>query len=152
MFLLQFLYSNIINIQKVSAAIMSELAVDKDSAEIIEKEGGMAPLHELMQSPNEVLAGYAASLMMKLCNWMPQDQRKRLSMEFTHSLLHDVGGQNWGNNELDLSTMLPNDPYNDPLYSTSGGPPSVHSNMGPQSVHSNTGGRGYNQPSGELEL
>ncbi|KAG1676898.1 Armadillo segment polarity protein [Nymphon striatum] len=144
---IQFLFSNIINIQKVSTAFLDELAVDKYLAEMIEKEGGTVPLNALMQSPNECLANSARSLILKISNWIPQDDKKRLSVELAHSLLHDVDSQNWVNGDLDLSPILPNDPYNDLLYSASGGPSSFQSNIGPPSVHSNTDGRAYDQPS-----
>lgn len=50
---LQLLYSDIENIQRVSAGVLCELAADKEGAEIIEQEGATAPLTELLHSRNE---------------------------------------------------------------------------------------------------
>ena len=50
---LQLLYSNIENIQRVAAGVLSEVSLDKQGAEIIEQEGATAPLTELLHSRNE---------------------------------------------------------------------------------------------------
>lgn len=49
----QLLFSDIENIQRVAAGVLCELAIDKESAEIIEQEGATAPLTELLHSRNE---------------------------------------------------------------------------------------------------
>ena len=49
----QLLYSPIENIQRVAAGVLCELAADKEGAEMIEQEGAIAPLTELLHSRNE---------------------------------------------------------------------------------------------------
>ena len=50
---LQLLYSNVENVQRVAAGVLCELAQEKEAAEIIEAEGATAPLTELLHSQNE---------------------------------------------------------------------------------------------------
>ncbi|KAG1676894.1 Armadillo segment polarity protein [Nymphon striatum] len=126
----QLLYNDIENIQRVGAGVLCELSIDKEGAEMIEQEGATAPLTDLLHSPNEGVATYAAAVLFRMSEDKPQDYKKRLSMELTHSLLREDDIQAWNNGELDINTMLPDDPYNDPLYNTGGGPPSVHSTTG----------------------
>jgi catenin beta 1 len=47
------LYSDIENIQRVSAGVLCELAEDKEAADLMEQEGATAPLTELLHSRNE---------------------------------------------------------------------------------------------------
>ena len=47
------MYSNIENIQRVAAGVLSEVSLDKLGAEMIEQEGATAPLTELLHSRNE---------------------------------------------------------------------------------------------------
>lgn len=49
----QLLFSEIENIQRVSAGVLCELAFDKEGADMIEQEGATAPLTELLHSRNE---------------------------------------------------------------------------------------------------
>ncbi|XP_066530331.1 junction plakoglobin isoform X2 [Hoplias malabaricus] len=49
----QLLYSYVENVKRVSAGVLCELALDKQSAELIDAEGASAPLMELLHSPNE---------------------------------------------------------------------------------------------------
>jgi hypothetical protein len=49
----QLLYSDIENIQRVSAGVLCELAEDKEAADMMEQEGATAPLTELLHSRNE---------------------------------------------------------------------------------------------------
>ena len=49
----QLLYNDIENIQRVAAGVLSELAEDKEGAEMVEAEGATAPLTELLHSRNE---------------------------------------------------------------------------------------------------
>ncbi len=41
------------NIKRVSTGVLCELALDKQSADMIDAEGASAPLMELLHSPNE---------------------------------------------------------------------------------------------------
>ena len=52
-FILQLLYNEIENIQRVAAGVLCELAADKEGAVMIEQEGATAPLTELLHSRNE---------------------------------------------------------------------------------------------------
>ncbi|KPP63025.1 junction plakoglobin-like [Scleropages formosus] len=49
----QLLYSPIENVKRVAAGVLCELALDKQSAELIDAEGASAPLMELLHSSNE---------------------------------------------------------------------------------------------------
>ncbi|XP_016333964.1 junction plakoglobin-like, partial [Sinocyclocheilus anshuiensis] len=49
----QLLYSPLDNVKRVAAGVLCELALDKQSAEIIDSEGASAPLMELLHSSNE---------------------------------------------------------------------------------------------------
>ncbi|XP_032812953.1 catenin beta-1-like isoform X1 [Petromyzon marinus] len=85
----QLLYSNIENIQRVAAGVLCELAQEKEAAETIETEGATAPLTELLHSRNEGVATYAAAVLFRMSEDKPQDFKKRLSVELTHSLFRD---------------------------------------------------------------
>lgn len=50
---LQLLYSPVDNVKRVAAGVLCELALDKQSAELIDSEGASAPLMELLHSNNE---------------------------------------------------------------------------------------------------
>lgn len=52
-FFLQLLYSYVENVKRVAAGVLCELALDKQSAELIDAEGASAPLMELLHSNNE---------------------------------------------------------------------------------------------------
>lgn len=124
----QLLYSEIENIQRVAAGVLCELAMDKEGAEIIEGEGATAPLTDLLHSRNEGVATYAAAVLYHMSEDKPQDYKKRLSMELTSSLYREDGGP-WGpaGGDLDVNMLGPDEPYHDPMYQDSQGPPSVHS-------------------------
>ena len=49
----QLLYSPVDNVKRVAAGILCELALDKQSADLIDKEGASSPLMELLHSSNE---------------------------------------------------------------------------------------------------
>lgn len=49
------------NIKRVSAGVLCELALDKQSAEMIDAEGASAPLMELLHSPNEGIGEWRPS-------------------------------------------------------------------------------------------
>lgn len=51
--LVQLLFNDIENVQRVAAGALCELAIDKDGADMIEAEGATAPLTELLHSRNE---------------------------------------------------------------------------------------------------
>ncbi|KAF4531458.1 hypothetical protein B566_EDAN004229 [Ephemera danica] len=85
----QLLFSDIENIQRVSAGVLCELAEDKEAAELMEAEGATAPLTELLHSRNEGVATYAAAVLFRMSEDKPQDYKKRLSMELTSSLFRD---------------------------------------------------------------
>lgn len=123
----QLLYSDIENIQRVSAGVLCELAADKEGAEIIEQEGATAPLTELLHSRNEGVATYAAAVLFRMSEDKPQEYRKRLSVELTSSLFR--ADQEWGQPQ-DLDAMMMGDEaYNDQMY-----PPQHNTSHG--SVHS----------------
>nr|BBG74726.1 beta-catenin [Patiria pectinifera] len=82
----QLLYSNIENIQRVTAGVLCELAQDKEGAEIIEQEGATAPLTELLHSRNEGVATYAAAVLYRRCEDKPHDYKKRITVELSNSL------------------------------------------------------------------
>uniref|UniRef100_A0A8C6SN05 Junction plakoglobin n=1 Tax=Neogobius melanostomus TaxID=47308 RepID=A0A8C6SN05_9GOBI len=86
----QLLYSYVENVKRVSAGVLCELALDKQSAELIDAEGASAPLMELLHSPNEGIATYAAAVLFRISEDKSSDYRKRVSVELTHSLFkHD---------------------------------------------------------------
>ncbi|XP_032802467.1 catenin beta-1-like isoform X1 [Petromyzon marinus] len=85
----QLLYSNIENVQRVAAGVLCELAQEKEAAEAVEAEGATAPLTELLHSRNEGVATYAAAVLFRMSEDKPQDFKKRLSVELTHSLFRD---------------------------------------------------------------
>ena len=51
--IVQLLYNEIENVQRVAAGVLCELATDKEGTVIIESEGATAPLTELLHSRNE---------------------------------------------------------------------------------------------------
>ncbi|KAJ4932445.1 hypothetical protein JOQ06_010867 [Pogonophryne albipinna] len=86
----QLLYSYVENVKRVSAGVLCELALDKQSAELIDSEGASAPLMELLHSNNEGIATYAAAVLFRISEDKSSDYRKRVSVELTHSLFkHD---------------------------------------------------------------
>uniref|UniRef100_A0A8C9W720 Junction plakoglobin n=1 Tax=Scleropages formosus TaxID=113540 RepID=A0A8C9W720_SCLFO len=86
----QLLYSPIENVKRVAAGVLCELALDKQSAELIDAEGASAPLMELLHSSNEGIATYAAAVLFRISEDKNPDYRKRVSVELTHSLFkHD---------------------------------------------------------------
>lgn len=62
----QLLYSYVENVKRVSAGVLCELALDKQSAELIDAEGASAPLMELLHSNNEGIGKhFYASLLLR---------------------------------------------------------------------------------------
>lgn len=53
--LIQLLFNNFENIQRLAADTLNELASDKEGADMIEAEGGTASLSELLHCGNETL-------------------------------------------------------------------------------------------------
>ncbi|XP_060922715.1 junction plakoglobin a [Limanda limanda] len=86
----QLLYSPVDNVKRVAAGVLCELALDKQSAEVIDSEGASAPLMELLHSNNEGIATYAAAVLFRISEDKNLDYKKRVSVELTHSLFkHD---------------------------------------------------------------
>jgi len=46
------------SVQRVAAGVLCELALEKESAEIIEQEGATSPLTELLHSRNDAVGMY----------------------------------------------------------------------------------------------
>ncbi|XP_029368143.1 junction plakoglobin a isoform X1 [Echeneis naucrates] len=82
----QLLYSPVDNVKRVAAGVLCELALDKQSAEVIDSEGASAPLMELLHSNNEGIATYAAAVLFRISEDKTSDYKKRVSVELTHSL------------------------------------------------------------------
>ncbi|XP_023122597.1 junction plakoglobin [Amphiprion ocellaris] len=82
----QLLYSPVDNVKRVAAGVLCELALDKQSAELIDQEGASAPLMELLHSNNEGIATYAAAVLFRISEDKNSDYKKRVSVELTHSL------------------------------------------------------------------
>jgi len=51
--LVQLLFNDIENIQRVAVGVLCELAADKEGADMIDQEGAAAPVTDLLHSPNE---------------------------------------------------------------------------------------------------
>lgn len=82
----QLLYSPLESVQRVSAGVLCELALEKESAEIIEQEGATSPLTELLHSRNDAVATYAAAVLYRMSEDKSQEYKKRLSVELANSL------------------------------------------------------------------
>lgn len=79
--IVQLLYSNNDNIQRVVTGVLCELAAEKEGADVIEREDAGARLSELVHSGNEAVASYAAALLFRLNDDKPQDYKRRLPPE-----------------------------------------------------------------------
>ncbi|TMS23203.1 Junction plakoglobin [Larimichthys crocea] len=102
----QLLYSPVDNVKRVAAGVLCELALDKQSAELIDSEGASAPLMELLHSNNEGIATYAAAVLFRISEDKNSDYKKRVSVELTHSLFkHDAAAWEMAHNSV------PMDPY-----------------------------------------
>uniref|UniRef100_A0A8C9VQZ2 Junction plakoglobin n=1 Tax=Scleropages formosus TaxID=113540 RepID=A0A8C9VQZ2_SCLFO len=99
----QLLYSPIENVKRVAAGVLCELALDKQSAELIDAEGASAPLMELLHSSNEGIATYAAAVLFRISEDKNPDYRKRVSVELTHSLFkHDPAAWEMAHNSVPM--------------------------------------------------
>jgi catenin beta 1 len=128
----QLLYSEIDNIQRVAVGVLSELANDKEGAELIEAEGATSPLTDLLHSRNDGVATFAAAVLFRMSEDKPQEYKKRLSMELSNSLFRD-DGSGWpaSATDMDMALLGVEDPYAEQMYhGSSQGPPSVHSGTG----------------------
>ncbi|KAI2659393.1 Junction plakoglobin [Labeo rohita] len=97
----QLLYSPLDNVKRVAAGVLCELALDKQSAEIIDSEGACAPLMELLHSSNEGIATYAAAVLFRISEDKNPDYKKRVSVELTHSLFkHDPAAWEMAHNTM----------------------------------------------------
>lgn len=72
-FFLQLLYSYVENVKRVAAGVLCELALDKQSAELIDAEGASAPLMELLHSNNEGIGE---------CSVRTNDDKKNFIVQF----------------------------------------------------------------------
>jgi len=99
----QLLYSPVDNVKRVAAGILCELALDKQSADLIDKEGASSPLMELLHSSNEGIATYAAAVLFRISEDKNTDYKKRVSVELTHSLFrHDPAAWERANNAVPM--------------------------------------------------
>jgi catenin beta 1 len=124
----QLLYMPLENIQRVAAGVLCELATEKETAEIIDQQGGTAPLTDLLHSRNEGVASYAAAVLFRMSEDKPQEYRKRLSVELTSSLYRpdNVGG-GWNPQDGQAPPAFHDD---DSMFNY--GPPSHHQPQNPQ--------------------
>ncbi|KAF1394831.1 hypothetical protein PFLUV_G00005220 [Perca fluviatilis] len=107
----QLLYSPVDNVKRVAAGILCELALDKQSAELIDSEGASAPLMDLLHSNNEGIATYAAAVLFRISEDKNSDYKKRVSVELTHSLFkHDPTSWEMAHNSAPMDG-----PYTDEL-------------------------------------
>ncbi|KAI4884849.1 hypothetical protein NFI96_022867 [Prochilodus magdalenae] len=138
----QLLYSYVENVKRVSAGVLCELALDKQSAELIDAEGASAPLMELLHSPNEGIATYAAAVLFRISEDKSSDYRKRVSVELTHSLFkHDPAAWEMAHSTIPLDPgYMPDDldaaypPYGYPDLPMDGLPldPEIHEQFMPE--------------------
>ncbi|KAG8015157.1 Junction plakoglobin [Nibea albiflora] len=106
----QLLYSPVDNVKRVAAGVLCELALDKQSAEIIDSEGASAPLMELLHSNNEGIATYAAAVLFRISEDKTSDYKKRVSVELTHSLFkHDAAAWEMAHNSVPMDAYQPDE-------------------------------------------
>eukprot|EP00063_Salmo_salar_P084979 XP_014059814.1 PREDICTED: junction plakoglobin-like [Salmo salar] len=121
----QLLYSYVENVKRVSAGVLCELALDKQSAEMIDAEGASAPLMELLHSSNEGIATYAAAVLFRISEDKSSDYRKRVSVELTHSLFkHDPAAWEMAHNAVPMQAAYLADELD------GGYPPYIYSDLG----------------------
>lgn len=95
-------------------------------AEMIENAEATSPLTQLLQSRNEGIATYAASVLYKMSDEKSQEYKKRLSMELT-TLYREDGSWGGPNGDMDMNIM-PDDAFQDTMFHhNSQGPPSSQS-------------------------
>lgn len=132
--LVQLLYSDLENLQRVSVGLLCELSSDKEGTEMIEAEAATAPLTELLHSRNDGVATYAAAVLFRMSEDKPADYKKRLSNELTNSLFRE-DSSSWApvSGEMDMSLMTMDEPaFGGHLYSHH----LHHDNQGQSSNHS----------------
>lgn len=106
----QLLYSPVDNVKRVAAGVLCELALDKQSAELIDSEGASAPLMELLHSNNEGIATYAAAVLFRISEDKNSDYKKRVSVELTHSLFkHDAAAWEMAHNSIPMEGPYPDE-------------------------------------------
>ncbi|XP_068585144.1 junction plakoglobin a [Cebidichthys violaceus] len=106
----QLLYSPVDNVKRVAAGVLCELALDKQSAELIDSEGASAPLMDLLHSNNEGIATYAAAVLFRISEDKNSDYKKRVSVELTHSLFkNDPTSWELAHNSLPLEGPYPDE-------------------------------------------
>uniref|UniRef100_A0A4W5RYZ6 Junction plakoglobin a n=1 Tax=Hucho hucho TaxID=62062 RepID=A0A4W5RYZ6_9TELE len=142
----QLLYSPVENVKRVSAGALCELALDKQSAEMIEAEGASAPLMELLHSNNEGIATYAAAVLFRISEDKNSDYKKRVSVELTHSLFkHDPAAWEMAHNAVHMEAGYAGDEL-DPGYQHYVDYPAdmpMEGEMGMSDVEYQSGGMNY---------
>uniref|UniRef100_A0A1A8HZC2 Junction plakoglobin a n=1 Tax=Nothobranchius kuhntae TaxID=321403 RepID=A0A1A8HZC2_NOTKU len=109
--LVQLLYSPVDNVKRVAAGALCELALDRQAAALIDSEGAAAPMMELLHSPNEGIATYAAAVLFRISEDKPVDYKKRVSVELTHSLFkQDPEAWEAAHNTLLMESNYPEEP------------------------------------------
>ncbi|XP_017778123.1 PREDICTED: armadillo segment polarity protein-like [Nicrophorus vespilloides] len=105
--LVQLLFSEIENIQRVAAGVLSEISLDKEGAELIQREGGTAPLTEILHSIN---GGHM--------NQQPMSNTQTISTYggggsvTTNFEAMDIGNSNEPELNFDYIASLPSPPQN----------------------------------------
>uniref|UniRef100_A0A673ZEL4 Junction plakoglobin a n=1 Tax=Salmo trutta TaxID=8032 RepID=A0A673ZEL4_SALTR len=141
----QLLYSPVENVKRVSAGALCELALDKQSAEMIDAEGASAPLMELLHSNNEGIATYAAAVLFRISEDKNSDYKKRVSVELTHSLFkHDPAAWEMVSGAIvDLSVCVSELDAGYPHYVDYPADMPMEGEMGMSDVEYQTGGMNY---------
>ena len=103
--LIQLLFMSWESIQRVACGSLCELANDKDSIELIEKESITDRLTELLRSKDEALATYSAAILFRLSEDKPQQQQHQPLQ--TCQKRHQVGHGGDGHRRRDKSYRLP---------------------------------------------
>ncbi|XP_044260719.1 armadillo segment polarity protein-like [Tribolium madens] len=134
----QLLYNEVENVQRAAAAVLSELVVDKEGADIIEQEGAATVLNELLQSRNEGVSSYAAAILFRLNEEKSQNSSKR-SPNSMNSLFQEDNLWNPDFEIAELQEILSSDQTYSSVYNqeTTG----VHNNHGSQPFQQ----QGFNQ-------
>ncbi|XP_038834660.1 junction plakoglobin-like [Salvelinus namaycush] len=142
----QLLYSPVENVKRVSAGALCELALDKQSAEMIDAEGASAPLMELLHSNNEGIATYAAAVLFRISEDKNSDYKKRVSVELTHSLFkHDPAAWEMAHNAVPMEAGYAADELDAgyPHYVDYPADMPMEGEMGMSDVEYQTGGMNY---------
>jgi len=116
--LVELLYNESEAVQRVAVATLSELANEKEGADKIEQEGAHVPLTSLLNSRNQAISSYSASILYQMSDsgGKSLDYKKQLTSELVSSLyttrdeLHNLNtnANNWQMtaNDLDINNLL----------------------------------------------